>query len=67
MTICKEYLGDSVYVGLCDNTMHVVVLTTENGLGASNTIVLEPEVCDAFVNYLARHGALAPPSFVEPK
>ena len=37
----KIYLGDSVY---CEFDGHSFVLTTENGFGPSNTIVLEPEV-----------------------
>lgn len=48
----KEYLGDSVYVEL--DSFCSVILTTENGYGPSNTIVLEPEVIGAFENYLAR-------------
>jgi hypothetical protein len=37
----KKYLGDSVYF---DFDGFQVVLTTENGMGPSNTIFLEPEV-----------------------
>jgi len=47
----RDYLGDSVYVGI-DRGM--VVLTTENGLGASNTIYMEPEVVAAFERWLER-------------
>jgi protocatechuate 3,4-dioxygenase beta subunit len=46
----KQYLGDSVYA---EFNGFGIVLTTENGEGASNTIVLEPEVIralDQFVN-----------------
>lgn len=56
----KEYLGDSVYVAL--DGYGGLVLTTENGLGPSNTIVLEPEVYAALVEYagrLSRHRAKA--------
>jgi hypothetical protein len=38
----KVYLGDSVYAEI-DN-LGRLVLTTENGFGPSNTIILEPEV-----------------------
>lgn len=44
----KQYLGDSVYVrfdGYC------TVLTTENGYGASNEIILEPAVASALKAY----------------
>jgi len=51
MSQIKEYLGDSVYAewdGLG------VILTTENGMGPSNRIVLEPEVLAELDSYLAR-------------
>lgn len=38
----KQYIGDSVYAEI-DGFGHLK-LTTENGYGPSNTIVLEPEV-----------------------
>lgn len=44
MSSFKEYLGDSVYA---DFDGFAIVLTTENGDGASNTIVLEPQVLNA--------------------
>lgn len=47
----KEYLGDSVYAEHDDN---VLVLTTENGYEPSNTIILEPEVYKALINYIER-------------
>lgn len=47
----KEYLGDSVYVAFDG---YGIVLTTENGLGASNTIVLEPDVIRALEKYISR-------------
>jgi len=47
----KEYLGDSVYVEV--NEYDQIVLTTENGYGASNTIILEPEVYAALTEYLS--------------
>ena len=45
----KIYLGDSVYVQFDG---FAFVLTTENGYGASNTIVLEPQVYNALVGYV---------------
>jgi hypothetical protein len=47
----KDYIGDSVYIQ--DNGFGVT-LTTENGYGASNTIVMESEVIEAFINYIDR-------------
>lgn len=41
----KLYLGDSVYF---EFDGYHVVLTTDNGLGPSNTIALEPEVIRNF-------------------
>lgn len=45
----KTYLGDSVYAESVDTG---VVLTTENGMGPSNTIFLEPEVLDALFRWV---------------
>ena len=45
----KRYLGDSVYVDAWDDG---VVLTTNNGLGASNIIYLELQVIRFFLKYL---------------
>jgi hypothetical protein len=47
--VTKVYLGDSVYA---DFNGYGVVLTTENGYGPSNTIVLEPEVIEALSRYV---------------
>ena len=47
----RIYLGDSVYYELDCGT---VILTTQNGLGASNTIALEPEVIVNLVRQIAR-------------
>lgn len=47
----KEYLGDSVYVSF-DGLMFT--LTTENGLGPTNTIHLEPAVLNAFHDFVQR-------------
>ena len=48
----KEYLGDGVYVDLVPN---YVVLTTENGFEATNSIYLEEPVLDKFNKWLERH------------
>lgn len=47
----KVYLGDSVYAQV--DELGRVVLTTENGFGPSNTIVLEPEVLHALAIVVA--------------
>jgi len=47
----KEYLGDAVYAD-CDGIY--LELTTENGLGATNRIFMEPEVIDAFIAFVTR-------------
>lgn len=48
----KDYLGDSVYAAVDQNGS--VVLTTENGFGSSNTILMEDFVIEAFLNYIQR-------------
>ena len=47
----KEYLGDSVYIEFDGYGFR---LTTENGVGASNEIVMEPEVVAAFQRFVQR-------------
>jgi hypothetical protein len=47
----KQYLGDGVYV---DFDGFALTLTTENGIVATNTIVLEPEVFEALSRYVER-------------
>ena len=44
----KRYLGDGVYV---DFDGFQIVLTTEDGLRATNTIYLEPEVVNALFRF----------------
>ena len=44
----KQYLGDSVYA---EHENGMIKLTTDNGMGASNTIYLEPEVMAALERY----------------
>lgn len=50
----KTYLGDSVYVEITD---HDLILTTENGHGPSNAIVLEwntiKTLSDLIENYIS--------------
>mgnify|MGYP001576214309 CR=1 FL=1 len=47
----KAYLGDGAYV---DFDGWALVLTTEDGIRATNTIVLEPEIYAALVAYVKR-------------
>lgn len=47
----KSYLGDAVYA---DFDGYHIVLTTENGIEATNTIMLEPSVVAGLVGYAAR-------------
>jgi hypothetical protein len=42
----KKYLGDGVYVQIYGDFL---ILTTEDGLEITNTIILEPEVFSALV------------------
>ena len=46
----KRYLGDGVYVELEPG---MVKLTTGDGISATNTIYLEPDVYAAFLAYVA--------------
>lgn len=48
----KIYLGDAVYADI--DQFERVVLTTEDGIEATNTIVLEPEVLSLFQLWLKR-------------
>lgn len=50
----KAYLGDGAYV---DFDGYALILTAENGIIATDRIVLEPEVYHALVAYVA---ALSP-------
>ena len=47
----KHYLGDGVYIEFDGFT---IILTTENGIEVTNTIVLEPEVLNNFTEYITR-------------
>jgi len=46
----KRYIGDGVYI---DHDGFAFVLTTENGIRATNRIVLEPQVYEELVRYVA--------------
>jgi hypothetical protein len=46
----KRYLGDGVYVERSKTAR--LVITTEDGVRATNTIVFEPVVLDAFLDYV---------------
>ena len=50
MTAKKVYLGDGAYA---EFDGYALVLTTENGISVTNTIVLEPEVYGALVRFVA--------------
>lgn len=45
----KQYLGDGVYV--CTDGYGLVV-TTENGVEATNTVYLEPKTLEALMEYV---------------
>lgn len=51
----KEYLGDGVYA---EFDGYSIVLTTEDGISATNTIVLEPEVYTHLFDYVQRLKAM---------
>ena len=53
----REYLGDGVYV---DFDGFALVLTTENVIRITNTIVLEPDVYDALLAYVKQLGERKP-------
>lgn len=50
-TMKKAYLGDGVYA---DWDGGRVILTTDNGIEATNTIIMEPEVLVALERYMVR-------------
>ncbi len=47
----KRYLGDGVYADV-DDACGSIVLTTEDGIRATNTIYLEPEVIASLLRYI---------------
>ena len=46
----KEYLGDSVYAESTEEGF--IMLTTEDGINVSNTIILDSEVYDSLVKFV---------------
>lgn len=56
MSTNKDYLGDSVYADISE--YGELVLTTENGVEASNKIIMEPEVLNNMFRYLQRMGMI---------
>jgi hypothetical protein len=54
--LTKTYLGDAVYA---EFNGFDVELTTEDGISATNRIVLEPEVLRELLAYMARTEGLA--------
>jgi len=53
----RLYLGDAVYA---THDGYHIVLTTEDGMRATNTIYLEPAVWAALKHYVERLEAAAP-------
>lgn len=47
----KTYIGDGAYV---DFDGYAVILTTEDGIRATNTVVMEPEVLVEFERWVKR-------------
>lgn len=47
----KEYLGDGLYVRIEFGSL---VLTSENGIKILDRVVLEPQVWEALLDYVAR-------------
>ena len=45
----KKYLGDGVYV---EWDGYFIILTTENGIGATNRIILDFSVIESLENYI---------------
>lgn len=46
----KEYLGDGVYVER--DEFGNLIVTTEDGIRATNRIVMEPEVLQSFLRWI---------------
>lgn len=55
----KSYIGDSVYA---EFDGYSIILTTENGFGPSNTIILEPEVYEGLLFFVDSLKAKEPAS-----
>jgi hypothetical protein len=52
----KEYIGDGAYAEV--DQFGCVVLTAEDGIHATDTVVLEPEVLFAFLRFLGTAGLI---------
>lgn len=48
----KSYVGDGVYLDI--DTFECLVVTTENGMCVTNTIIFEPETYQAFIEAVDR-------------
>ena len=48
----KHYLGDGAYV---DFDGYALVLTAEDGMRATDTVVLEPRTWEALLNYVREY------------
>jgi hypothetical protein len=48
--IPKAYIGDGVYAEV--DALNRIILTTEDGIAISNTVILEPEVLAMLLHYL---------------
>ena len=49
----KVYLGDAVYADF--NDANQLVLTVEDGIAPSDTIIIEPEIWAALRSYVKAH------------
>jgi len=49
--IAKDYMGDGVYI---EDAGFTVILTTENGICAQNTVHIEPLVWECIQRYMKR-------------
>jgi len=47
--VMKDYLGDGVYAQIANGRL---ILTTEDGVSVSNTIVVEEDVWDNLMAYM---------------
>lgn len=55
----QDYLGDGLYVGI--DSASQICLFAHNGLYAVEQVYLEPQVLQAFMNYLVRKQIIAKP------
>lgn len=59
MDTAKTYLGDGAYAQFDG---YSVILTAENGIHATDTIILDPEVLHALLKFSQRVGLIKAPS-----